>query len=602
MAGLTGKTIAATYESLLKVSTSDNANLVADTQKDIVDGLDNVSALKLATNRATITLGETADDNFLITNSSTASNIFVVEGDSDSASGRVGIGTATPGAKFEIEQGSSDGAIAFLIDNNDTDKVAMSIEAANIDADVIDISADAVTTAKVIDITADALTSGSMLYLDDNSASTTARNCVSIIQNNDAALDATALLVQSDGGGTGMKIDKNYPAALVAADTITGLHIDFDHTVPSSGTATQTDIGIDLDVNSATLGTSTTYGMDIDVVGATSGTHTVVGLAVDVGSADTNYAALFNGGNVGIGATSPDTFLHIRTTASTTTYTTDAVIANMVGSGLMLHIENYANVVDDILAGIEFSAYNAKAAIACAYDATNNASLIFGTSEASDTIKEKMRILGSGFVSIGCIPSALCHIKNDADHLSATVHALIVEDTHATVDAGDVLARFDYSGDADVHTALAKFISFHDSGGEIGYVATSSDGVISVDILGSDVRLKTDIQDTSLEGLNTINALKIRDFKWGDKANPNLTGKQIIGGWVADEVYEVYPKAVHGKPGQMMDVKDEEGNKTGEKVMNPMGLSASQFISVMMKAIQELSAKVTALESASNGN
>ena len=51
-----------------------------------------------------------------------------------------------------------------------------------------------------------------------------------------------------------------------------------------------------------------------------------------------------------------------------------------------------------------------------------------------------------------------------------------------------------------------------------------------------------------------------------------------------------------------MDVKDEEGNKTGEKVMNPMGLSASQFISVMMKAIQELSAKVTALESASNGN
>jgi hypothetical protein len=116
--------------------------------------------------------------------------------------------------------------------------------------------------------------------------------------------------------------------------------------------------------------------------------------------------------------------------------------------------------------------------------------------------------------------------------------------------------------------------------------------------LGSDIRLKTDIQDTSLEGLSTINALKIRDFKWGDKANPNLTGKQIIGGWIADEVYEVYSKAVHGKPGQMMDVKDETGKKTGEKVMNPMGLSASQFIAPMMKAIQELSAKVTALEKA----
>ena len=79
MAGLTGKTIAATYESLLKVSTSDNANLVADTQKDIVDGLDNVSSLKLATNRATITLGTTAADDFIVTDGS--SNILTVEGD-----------------------------------------------------------------------------------------------------------------------------------------------------------------------------------------------------------------------------------------------------------------------------------------------------------------------------------------------------------------------------------------------------------------------------------------------------------------------------------------------------------------------------------------
>ena len=66
MAGLTGKTIASTYESILKVSTTDNDNLVADTQKDIVDGLDNVSALKLATNRATITLGTAAGDDFAV--------------------------------------------------------------------------------------------------------------------------------------------------------------------------------------------------------------------------------------------------------------------------------------------------------------------------------------------------------------------------------------------------------------------------------------------------------------------------------------------------------------------------------------------------------
>ena len=87
----------------------------------------------------------------------------------------------------------------------------------------------------------------------------------------------------------------------VAAQNATGMHIDFDRTVAGSGTAAHNDIGIDLDVNSASLGTSSVIGMDIDVVGATGGTHTATGLTVTVGSSDTNYAALFNGGNVGIG-------------------------------------------------------------------------------------------------------------------------------------------------------------------------------------------------------------------------------------------------------------------------------------------------------------
>ena len=93
-----------------------------------------------------------------------------------------------------------------------------------------------------------------------------------------------------------MQIDKNFTD--VAAATVTGLHVDFDRTVPGSGTAAYTDIGINLDVTSAGLGTTTTTGLDIDVVGATSGTHTAVGLDVTVGSADVNYAAKFSGGGI----------------------------------------------------------------------------------------------------------------------------------------------------------------------------------------------------------------------------------------------------------------------------------------------------------------
>jgi hypothetical protein len=81
----------------------------------------------------------------------------------------------------------------------------------------------------------------------------------------------------------------------VAAQDSTGMHIDFDRTVPGSGTAVHNDIGIDLDVNSASLGTSFVVGMDIDVVGhsGASAVHTATGLDVTVGSADTNYAASF---------------------------------------------------------------------------------------------------------------------------------------------------------------------------------------------------------------------------------------------------------------------------------------------------------------------
>ena len=93
----------------------------------------------------------------------------------------------------------------------------------------------------------------------------------------------------------------NRDASGDSAENGVGLYVDFDRTVASSGTAAHNDIGINLDVNSASLGTSSVIGMDIDVVGATSGTSTATGLTVDVGSADTNYAALLNGGKVGIG-------------------------------------------------------------------------------------------------------------------------------------------------------------------------------------------------------------------------------------------------------------------------------------------------------------
>ena len=208
--------------------------------------------------------------------------------------------------------------------------------------------------------------------------------------------------------------------------------------------------------------------------------------------------------------------------------------------------------------------------------------------DTSNTIAQRMVIRHNGYIGINkLVPTSLVHIKQPSSALSATVHALHVESAGG-IDNGDVLVRLDFGeDDADVYTTnLGKFISFHDADGEIGYIAAASASAINTSIVASDVRLKSDIKDTSLEGLKIINAIKMRDFKWNDKAKKNARGTQEINRWIADEVYEVYPNATMGKPGATMD----DGS------IDPMGVAENQFISVMMKAIQELSAKVTALE------
>ena len=97
----------------------------------------------------------------------------------------------------------------------------------------------------------------------------------------------------------GLTIDTNRSAAQgnAGAENITALHVDFDRTVPTSGTHNHRDVGIDLDVTSAGLGTQSSKGMDIDVVGTADGTSTATGIDLTVSGADVNngISVLCNG-------------------------------------------------------------------------------------------------------------------------------------------------------------------------------------------------------------------------------------------------------------------------------------------------------------------
>jgi hypothetical protein len=96
--------------------------------------------------------------------------------------------------------------------------------------------------------------------------------------------------------------------------------------------------------------------------------------------------------------------------------------------------------------------------------------------------------------------------------------------------------------------------------------------------VSSDHRLKTNVNDLA-SGLATVEAIRPRTYDWIS------SGEQGVG-FVAHELQEVVPLAVTGTK----DAVDDKGE------IVPQQVDASKLVPHLVAAIQELSAKVAALE------
>lgn len=124
-----------------------------------------------------------------------------------------------------------------------------------------------------------------------------------------------------------------------------------------------------------------------------------------------------------------------------------------------------------------------------------------------------------------------------------------------------------------------KAFSFgNENGSEVGTIVINSSSVAYNTT--SDYRLKEDLKD--FDGLSILSKVKFYDFKW--KSEDTRTT-----GVIAHELQEVVPYAVNGE-------KDAIG-----KDENPayQGVDYSKLISIMGKAIQQLEARLAALENKS---
>jgi hypothetical protein len=191
--------------------------------------------------------------------------------------------------------------------------------------------------------------------------------------------------------------------------------------------------------------------------------------------------------------------------------------------------------------------------------------LMFSTRNAG-TVAEAMRIDYLGNVGIGetapnhrfdvlgdSAATYIAKFKNDGDN--ANRHGIVVQ---AGADDGSGTTYYFNADDGD--------------GGNAGFLANTSGTFALTD--SSDESLKENIRDTEIKGLETVSSMKVRDFEW------KKSGDTCIGGFVAQELEESFSPATSVMPDGLM------------------GVSREILVPVLVKAIQELSAKVEALENA----
>ena len=322
-------------------------------------------------------------------------------------------------------------------------------------------------------------------------------------------------------------------------------------------------------------------------------------------NAATERMRIDSAGKIGIGTASPVSGLHVQDSDVTIMCnvaddTTSTALAFKRSKHATDGSDDTVVDADTVLGTVQWDgadgdSFETGAKIEAIADETwsgsaRGTSLNFYTVDNTTTaLDARMRIDHNGNVGIGTdSPSSALHVVS-IDGKNLDYAAYIQNDGNSAARYGvKVVAGADDASGTTLYMDCAD-----GDGGQVGYIANTSGTFDLTD--PSDSRLKKNIVDTSVKGLETITKMKVRDFEWiksGDKA---------IGGFIAQELKEAYPSAVNGIDGEMESYDaeyDDDGNITkeaGERI-KPMGIMRSQLVPVLVKAIQELSAEVEKLK------
>ena len=137
--------------------------------------------------------------------------------------------------------------------------------------------------------------------------------------------------------------------------------------------------------------------------------------------------------------------------------------------------------------------------------------------------------------------------------------------------------------------ASYKALAFEhtNGGGEVGTIVTGSSSTAYN--TSSDYRLKENVE-YSWDATTRLKQLKPARFNWiADDTNT------LVDGFLAHEVSNVVPEAITGEKDATETYTDDEGNEQTRP--DYQGIDHSKLVPLLVKTIQELEARIEALES-----
>jgi hypothetical protein len=374
------------------------------------------------------------------------------------------------------------------------------------------------------------------------------------------------------------------------------------------------------------------FGHDIDGTAAYTGIvydRDVYTLKLFNANSIANHLCINNDGEVGIGTASPNiggwnTNYNVLTIkGDTTNYGGVLELANPDSTGNYFGSVSFVNLDggSGVVAQARFSATRDGADDASAF--------VFETEPTGGTVTERMRITSAGFVGIGRTnPNSFLHVEADdgeaddnyvclfqnketTDDRSKGVMiqagstntdwALLAEDHDGSNTlmkltgagrlglniSGTVNARLDInegtSGQELIHlnhsaSGVQTMLLFKTSSTTRGSIQSDNSPSQTAYNTSSDERLKENISEVN-DALSIVNKIPVKHFNFIEDEN----NTPVIG-YIGQELIKEYPLAV-------------SVIKTDEYDDHHM-VDQSKMVAVLMKAVQELSAKVEALENA----